>query len=418
MSLIGVNDLPSGFLGEDSPKVPRGNGIGGWIGKGRAFRLAPEAGGFCQKADEEIGKAIVYGSETGDVEKYKYTLADVAKTFFMGPSHATASEVEKYFSKPEASQLLIALWDEYADGYPIAACTISFPPFDILDRNVPSAGPAIVPGSKYEEMRRAPAVVVQTAGGASGIPKGNVDSARLQPDGSVRVEGWAFVPSSPSTPVRVEVMSELASGGQSQTRVAVPTGMPRPDVNKSQNVTGNHGFVAIVPPQPNGTYTIYVYAMNQATNENRLLPGSPTNVMVATTMTRAEVSVVDAPRPGQPVPTTPVRSSFDLPSLPSAQQVSAAKPKPSAKISNDKLVLYGAIGISAVVILFALTRRRKPQYHHFQPPMPPMPPAPPPPSMQAPSPAVPVAPEPSPPSTEEKKLNRGASARRGPRRPS
>lgn len=417
MSLICVNDMPEEFLGQSSQPttsipVPRGANMGMWFGAGRPFRLSAEAGGFCQRADQAIAEAIVDGNKTGDTGRYKFALADVAKTQLMGPAYATASEVTKYFSKPEAEQLMISLWDEYADGKSISACTISFPKFDILDPNTQAPeGAGMIPGSKYEVMRRAPTVVTQTGSGSSAVPKGQVELVKLQPDGSVRVDGWALIPSAPNTPVRVDVMSELASGAKTQTKVSVPTGMPRPDVAKSQNVTGNHGFVAVVPPQESGSYTIYAYAVNMATNESTPLSGTPTGVMVAKPMTSAQVAVTSVPQPGQwSPPVSNVQPSIDLPDLPSTAAPTVVVRKSAAKTSNDKLILLGITGLSAVAILFALTRRKSPRHPLAPMPMP-LPPPPPPPQ-------APKAPQ-SAASVEPKKLNRGSAARQGrSRRPS
>jgi len=378
VAYVEISDMTP-FMGQASTPTPpaptpvsRSRPIGAWFGKGRPFGLSQHVGGFCQAANTAVIDAILLGNETGDVGKLKYVLADIAKTFAMGPSHATASEVEKYFSRPDARPFIENIWNEFAadTSMDLMMCAVDLPPFDVLDRTPAPAGPGIIPGSRYEEMRRAPAVVVQTTPGVIGTPKGSVDSIKLQPDGSVRVDGWALVPSSPGTPVRVEVMAELATGAKTQTRVAVPTGMPRPDVAKAQNVTGNHGFVAVIPPQENGTYAIYAYGVNQATSENALLEKSPQNVMVAKPLTSASTSVVAAPTiqpsPAQTQSPTYGAPSFQLPSLPQAHQVSApqyvaTRTSTAPKASADKMVLIAVIGLSGLAVIgaiYAMTREQ------------------------------------------------------------
>ena len=89
---------------------------------------------------------------------------------------------------------------------------------------------------------------------------------------NIIVVGWAFDPdaSSVSTDVHVYVYQD-----ENYTKeVVVPANLPRPDVNATFTIAGNHGFRAAIPINNGGTYYVKVVAID-ATGDDNLLMNSP-----------------------------------------------------------------------------------------------------------------------------------------------
>lgn len=356
MSYVTMSDLGLGqadaAAAAPPPVVPRGRNMGSWFGAGRPFAYTGDAGAFGTNAD----KAILDAVAAGDTDKFKFVLADIAKVGTMGPTHATADEVEKWFGNPPVVDLATALWNEVAAGNPPAALTVSFPAFTILNRNVPlgqgtpgwRAGTRVpIPGETYDQMRRAP-MGTGGSGSGAGAPKGALESLDLDAQGRVRAVGWAFVPAQPSTPVKVQFTAERKEDG-SQTRIVAPVLVPREDVNRQHGIAGNHGFVAVADMPVNGTYVVYAYAVNEATGDNVALQGSPKTVMVAK---RSAAPTFTAQQPPPPPPMAfPVPPTTPVPSIPLPPATQVAAPPAAPVASAPVTAAPAATGDEAFVIM-------------------------------------------------------------------
>jgi len=337
--------------------------MGSWMGRGRPFGKSFEVSAFQAGAD----KAIVDVVASGNVDKFKYVLSDIAKVFAMGPTHATAAEVDKYFSKDAVVDLATALWNEVAAGNPPAVLGVSFPPFEVLDRSValpadtPRPCPACVsvpvPGALYEQMRRAPvgpAVVSSATVGIVGTPRGVLESVQLLADGKVRAVGWGAVMAAPATPVRIELAAErVPADGTLQTKVSAPANVARPDVSQSHGVSGNHGFDASIAVPLSGAYAVYAYAVNEATGESASLAGSPKNVMVAARSAPVQMTTyaqpVLPPPPLQTAALQPAQVDVRAPVV----RAPAAAPQPQAATPSS-VARTKVLGMSLPATVFGL----------------------------------------------------------------
>jgi hypothetical protein len=106
--------------------------------------------------------------------------------------------------------------------------------------------------------------------------------ARLQPRndppiGSVRalradgtLEGWALDPDTPSWPVRVSLLTRRP-GGRLRTLATAVADMPRPDVNTTTGLPGDHGFRLSVPAGFSGDpATLLVFASESSVGAGRV----------------------------------------------------------------------------------------------------------------------------------------------------
>lgn len=89
-----------------------------------------------------------------------------------------------------------------------------------------------------------------------GIAQGRLDAAAGRGTGGVRLQGWAFDPDQPSTPISVAVYRDGTGVGW------FPTGQLRSDVNSVFGITGNHGFTVDLSGLTPGAHTFDMYAIN------------------------------------------------------------------------------------------------------------------------------------------------------------
>ena len=95
-------------------------------------------------------------------------------------------------------------------------------------------------------------------------PIGSLDAVSTVGGPQVRVAGWSFDPSSPTTHIAVHV---YING----TGYAISTGDYRPDVrNVYPQTTANQGFIATLPA-PLGLDTVCAYGINVGPGDNALL---------------------------------------------------------------------------------------------------------------------------------------------------
>ena len=72
---------------------------------------------------------------------------------------------------------------------------------------------------------------------------------------TVHIKGWAYDPDSPATSISVAIYQD----GKALRRIAA--NLPRPDVNSSRHITGNHGF-SVSFTASSGHHTFTVFALN------------------------------------------------------------------------------------------------------------------------------------------------------------
>ncbi len=88
----------------------------------------------------------------------------------------------------------------------------------------------------------------------TGRPIGVVDQISSTGN-TVHISGWAYDPDSPSTSINVAIYAD------GHGLMGVHASLPRPDVNSSRHITGNHGFSASFTAS-SGRHTYTVFAMN------------------------------------------------------------------------------------------------------------------------------------------------------------
>lgn len=101
----------------------------------------------------------------------------------------------------------------------------------------------------------------------------------VNPNG--RVWGWALDPDAPSSPITVRFYLDGPAG--SGTFIGeVTADSARPDVNERVGYSGDHGYVFNIPSTvPSGIHSLYVYGIDSAGGENRLLSGAPKTTSLA-----------------------------------------------------------------------------------------------------------------------------------------
>jgi hypothetical protein len=115
-------------------------------------------------------------------------------------------------------------------------------------------------------------------------PKGRVEVVESPLPGHVRVAGWAFDPSSPSTPVEVRAYVG-ARGGSGRVELGALATLSRPDVGARYRAAGpDHGFDASFPTLKSGRQRICVYATDVGPGSNRLLGCRRIGIGVAVTI--------------------------------------------------------------------------------------------------------------------------------------
>lgn len=88
----------------------------------------------------------------------------------------------------------------------------------------------------------------------TGRPIGVVDQISSTGN-TVHISGWAYDPDSPSTSINVAIYQD------GHGLMGIHANQPRPDVNSSRHITGNHGFSASFTAS-SGHHTYTVFAMN------------------------------------------------------------------------------------------------------------------------------------------------------------
>ncbi|MBN1331691.1 S8 family serine peptidase [Candidatus Dojkabacteria bacterium] len=104
------------------------------------------------------------------------------------------------------------------------------------------------------------------------VPIGYFDNVDIY---TLKVNGWAFDPDTPSQSINVHVYID-GPAGSGAPGYAVLAGNYRGDVNAVYGITGNHGFSWPLPSQfTSGTHTFYVYAINSWGGANPQISRSP-----------------------------------------------------------------------------------------------------------------------------------------------
>lgn len=89
-----------------------------------------------------------------------------------------------------------------------------------------------------------------------GSPQGSLESAVVSGADSVDLTGWAFDPDTTSSSLQVQVFEGGASVGVFDANV------PRPDIDSTYGISGNHGFAFTLPAIAAGDHTFCVTAHN------------------------------------------------------------------------------------------------------------------------------------------------------------
>lgn len=166
-----------------------------------------------------------------------------------------------------------------------------------------------------------PLIGIKEATIASPDPVGYLDSVTSKTAGTVTVQGWAFDPEAPKSPVTIRVYVGGPSGSGKRAYDQT-TGVSRPDVPRVHPQAGqNQGFKIDVPTDEVGTKNVYVYALNKAgtrgvnvslgnmtTVINKAYRASVTSQAVSTATSRDSTYLVRW-RPTKPLP---VGSTFDV----------------------------------------------------------------------------------------------------------
>lgn len=96
------------------------------------------------------------------------------------------------------------------------------------------------------------------------VPVGVVEAISTD-RGSVTIKGWAYDPDQPNTSLTIAITQD------GKTLMGIHANVPRPDVNSSRKITGNHGFqVTFQPPAGKHTYVCYAYNVAGGSGNPRL----------------------------------------------------------------------------------------------------------------------------------------------------
>jgi (2Fe-2S) ferredoxin len=106
----------------------------------------------------------------------------------------------------------------------------------------------------------------------SGSPMGKFESV----GGDRVLRGWSLDPSNPNASNTVHFYMD-GPAGQGTFAGAAVANIPRPDINTSTGLPGNHGFTFTIPTQyQNGAnHVVYVYGLDNNSEPNILLTDSP-----------------------------------------------------------------------------------------------------------------------------------------------
>ncbi|MBQ5994798.1 MAG: S8 family serine peptidase [Clostridia bacterium] len=108
----------------------------------------------------------------------------------------------------------------------------------------------------------------------------NSDTIQAVP-GGVRVSGWAYAHSHPSSSLRIHVyIGGSASSGTGELHDIGTTNHLRNDINDIFGITGNHGFSKRVATNLRGTQEVNVYAINTVTGTSKKIGSATVNIPV------------------------------------------------------------------------------------------------------------------------------------------
>ena len=96
------------------------------------------------------------------------------------------------------------------------------------------------------------------------LPVGAVDVVSYLGNGNVRVAGWAFDPDQSTAEIPIAIYADGIGIGW------FPTGVLRSDVNAAYDISGRHGYEALIELGP-GAHSVDVYAINTPTGDNPLI---------------------------------------------------------------------------------------------------------------------------------------------------
>jgi hypothetical protein len=115
-------------------------------------------------------------------------------------------------------------------------------------------------------------------------PKGRVEVVESPLPGQVRVAGWAFDPSSPTTPVEVRAYVG-GGGGSGRVELGALATLSRPDVGARYRAAGaDHGFDASFSTVKSGRQRVCVYATDVGPGSDRRLGCRRIRIGVAVTV--------------------------------------------------------------------------------------------------------------------------------------
>jgi hypothetical protein len=132
------------------------------------------------------------------------------------------------------------------------------------------------------------ATVGETAPGDDD-PRGRIDFVRSSGPGHVRISGWAFDPSSPTSPVEIRAYVGGRPGGPRYDFGSIAT-LARPDVGARHRAAGElHGFDERFATIRSGRQRVCVYAVDVGPGSNTLLGCRGIGIGVAVTVSELRI---------------------------------------------------------------------------------------------------------------------------------